>query len=140
MADRLTLKGLGSADGDYEFDLSELVNVGGPGAFDLREQQRIKIISGYRGLEIRDAVAVLDPAMMIAFVDVIVTREGKTVSAPRLWDAKLLTSTDNEVVDLEPFKVAIHLHLGGIEPADETMTDRQFDEHGEEVEAEHPEA
>lgn len=140
--DSLTLKGFGDADGVYEFDLSDLVNVGGPRALDLREQQRVKVISGYRGLEIRDAVNVLDPAMMVAFVDVILARHGKTVSSTRLWDARLLTSAEDETVDLAEHKRAILLHLGGVDETDQTMKEMPFGgspEDGEEVEAD-PEA
>lgn len=141
MTDRLVLKGLGAADGTYEFDFADLVNVagGGPEALTLREQQRIKILSGYTGLEIRDRAAILDPAVMVALVDALVVRAGKAVSSTRLWDAKMLTSGEDEVVDLDQYRVAFNFHLGGLNGDTVDLPNETPDEQGEEVEAD-PEA
>ena len=46
MSDRLTVKGFRAADGAYDFDLQSLVSINGPEALTLREQQRIKILTG----------------------------------------------------------------------------------------------
>lgn len=132
MADKLTVKGLGAADGTYEFDLASLVSINGAEALSLREQQRVKILSGYRGLEIREAVGVLDPAMMVALVEVIVTRGGKTVNATRIWDAKMLYTSGDEVADLEKNRVAVNFHMDGLAEDDETIEAEDAEE-GEET-------
>jgi hypothetical protein len=129
VADRLTLKGLGAADGTYEFNLAELVSINGAEALNLREQQKIKILSGYRGLEIREAVMVLDPAMLVALIAVIVDRGGKTVNDRRLWDAKILHSQGDETADLGPYRIAVEFHVGEIE--EPTDNDEDDDEHEE---------
>lgn len=127
MSDRLTVKGLGAADGEYEFDLASLVSINGAEALTLREQQRIKILSGYRGLEIREAAGVLDPAMMVALVDVIVARAGKTASTTKIWDAKMVYTSGDEVADLNAHRVAVNFHMSGLEEVDETL---ETDEEG----------
>jgi hypothetical protein len=132
VADRLTLKGLGAADGTYEFNLAELVSINGAEALNLREQQKIKILSGYRGLEIREAVSVLDPAMLVALIAVIVDRSGKTVNDRRLWDAKILHSQGDETADLSPYRIAVEFHVGAIEePADNPDDNPDNDDDGE---------
>jgi len=123
MPDRLTVKGLRDADGTYDFDLQSLVSINGPEALNLREQQRIKILTGYRGLEIREAVNVLDPAMMVALVEIIVARSGKTINTSRVWDAKFFFTAGDEVADLESYRLAIWFHLAPLGEGDESIQD-----------------
>ena len=123
MPDRLTVKGLRDADGTYDFDLQSLVSINGPEALNLREQQRIKILTGYRGLEIREAVNVLDPAMMVALVEILVARSGKTINTSRVWDAKFFFTAEDEVADLESYRLAIGFHLAPLGEGDESIQD-----------------
>jgi len=123
MPDRLTVKGLRDADGTYDFDLQSLVSINGPEALNLREQQRIKILTGYRGLEIREAVNVLDPAMMVALVEIIVARSGKTINTSRVWDAKFFFTAEDEVADLDSYRLAIGFHLAPLGEGDESIQD-----------------
>lgn len=123
MPDQLTVKGLRDADGTYDFDLQSLVSINGPEALNLREQQRIKVLTGYRGLEIREAVNVLDPAMMVALVEVLVNRAGKTVNTARVWDAKFFFTAEDEVADLDSYRIAIDFHLAPLTDGDETIQD-----------------
>lgn len=131
MADRLTVKGLRAADGTYDFDLQSLVSINGPEALTLREQQRIKILTGYRGLEIREAVNVLDPAMMVALVEILVARGGKTVNTQRVWDARFFFTAEDEVADLDSHRIAIDFHLAPLEEGDETIDDDEEESEGE---------
>lgn len=123
MPDRLTVKGLRDADGTYDFDLQSLVSINGPEALNLREQQRIKILTGYRGLEIREAVNVLDPAMMVALVEILVARSGKTINTSRAWDAKFFFTAEDEVADLDSYRLAIGFHLAPLGEGDESIQD-----------------
>lgn len=123
MPDRLTVKGLRDADGTYDFDLQSLVSINGPEALNLREQQRIKILTGYRGLEIREAVNVLDPAMMVALVEILVARSGKTINTSRVWDAKFFFTAEDEVADLDSYRLAIGFHLAPLGEGDESIQD-----------------
>lgn len=123
MPDRLTVKGLRDADGTYDFDLQSLVSINGPEALNLREQQRIKILTGYRGLEIREAVNVLDPAMMVALVEILVARSGKTINTSRVWDAKFFFTAEDEVADLKSYRLAIGFHLAPLGEGDESIQD-----------------
>ena len=133
MSERLTVKGFRAADGAYDFDLQSLVSINGPEALTLREQQRIKILTGYRGLEIREAVNVLDPAMMVALVEVLVKRAGKEISTTRVWDAKFFFTAEDEVADIDSHRLAIDFHLAPLAEGDESIGDEE--EEGEE----HPE-
>lgn len=136
MADRLTVKGLGKADGTYDFDLASLVSINGAEALNLREQQRIKILSGYRGLEIREAVGVLDAAMMVALVDVIVARGGKTLNTTRIWDAKMVYTSGDETADLDQYRLAVNFHMEELEEVDGTIeSDDEAEGEGEGPEA-----
>lgn len=135
--DRLTVKGFGAADGSYEFEFRDLVNVNGPGALTLREQQRVKILSGYRGLEVREASSVLDPDVMVALTVILVERNGKTISPTRVWDSKMLHTGEDEVADMDAYRLCVNWHLSGLEENDPTMVDPEAD--GEEVD-EDPEA
>lgn len=132
MKDRLTVKGLRDADGTYDFDLQSLVSINGPEALNLREQQRIKILTGYRGLEIREAVNVLDPAMMVALVEILVARGGKTVNTARVWDAKFFFTAEDEVADLDSYRLAVDFHLAPLTDGDESLKDDE-EEQGEPV-------
>lgn len=123
MADRLTVKGLRDADGTYDFDLQSLVSINGPEALTLREQQRVKILTGYRGLEIREAVNVLDPAMMVALVEILVARGGKTVNTTRVWDAKFFFTAEDETADLDSHRIAVDFHLAPLAEGDESIDD-----------------
>ena len=134
MPDRLTVKGLRDADGTYDFDLQSLVSINGPEALNLREQQRIKILTGYRGLEIREAVNVLDPAMMVALVEILVARSGKTINTSRVWDAKFFFTAEDEVADLESYRLAVDFHLAPLGDGDESIKDDQ--EEGEQPDPE----
>lgn len=132
MADRLTLKGLGPADGTYDFDLSELVSINGAEALNLREQQKVKIMSGYRGLEIREAVAVLDPAIMVALVSVIVARGGKQVNDQRVWDARMLYTSGDEQADMASARIVVNFHMDDLDEVDSTVTADDGEGEGEE--------
>jgi hypothetical protein len=134
MSDRLTVKGLRDADGTYDFDLQSLVSINGPEALNLREQQRIKILTGYRGLEIREAVKVLDPAMMVALVEILVARGGKTINTARVWDAKFFFTAEDEVADLESYRLAVDFHLAPLGDGDESIKHDQ--EEGEQPDPE----
>lgn len=129
MADSLTVKGLGACDGRYEFDLANLVSINGSEAFTMREQHRIKQQTGYRGLEIREAVGLFDSSMMVQLVAIVLERQGKTVNQERLWDAKFTYSSGSYEVDTaELAKRAVHMHVD--DRSDQTTV--VGDEEGEE--------
>lgn len=122
MADRLTVKGLRDADGTYDFDLESVVSINGPEALSLREQERVRILTGYRGLEIREAVDVLDARMMVALVEILVSRAGKTVNTTRIWDAKrFINADDDEEADFDSQRLAFNFHIGRLSPGDESI-------------------
>lgn len=133
MADRLIVRGLGACDGEYEFDLANLVSVNGSEAFTLREQHRIKIATGYRGLEIREAVSVFDAAMMVQLVSVLLERNGKAPNVDRIWDSKFLYSSGDAEVDLsEHGKRVVLFHMDDrLGDDDESVQDGEEGEGGD---------
>lgn len=126
MPDRLTVKGFGDADGSYEFDLGDLTSINGPEAFTNREQHQIKLATGYRGIEVGEAITVLDPQVMIELVAVLTARGGKQINKQRLWDTKFLYTSGQHTLDLDDYKRVVVFHLEDAEPS----TDGEDDEEG----------
>lgn len=90
MADRLTVKDLGKPlDGEYEFELVDIITVGRPGSLTNREAHVIKLMSGLRAGEIVDGIVYSDNDLLVALAVVILARAGKTVNEDALWDAKI---------------------------------------------------
>src|ERR1041385_5232866 len=54
--DKLIITDLGTLDGTYEFDVVELITLGGPDALDMAELHRVKNISGVRAGELLEAI------------------------------------------------------------------------------------
>lgn len=90
MPDKLTVKDLGKPlDGEYEFELIDLITVGRPGSLTNREAHVIKVMSGIRAGEIVDGIVYSDNDLLVALATVILNRAGKTVNEEKLWDAKI---------------------------------------------------
>lgn len=88
--DRLIVKGLGVADGEYDFDLVELANIGTPGSLTTRELHKVKLDAGVLPAAIVQAVSGLDAGLMVCLASILITRNGKRVNEERLWDARFV--------------------------------------------------
>lgn len=115
--DRLTVKGLGKADGTYEFDLGNLVSLNGSEALTTRERHQIKLATGIRGAEIQESVAMLDAAVLVQIVAILLTRNGKDASIQRLWDCRFLIADDDEKVNLDDHRLAVLFQMGELAEA-----------------------
>ena len=83
-ADKLTVRGLGNLDGEYEFDLLDLIVVGAPGCFTVAEYRRIKRYAGIRRGEIADAIENDDAEFEVVLAAIILARHGKNADEGRL--------------------------------------------------------
>jgi hypothetical protein len=122
MADLLRVKGLGKADGEYEFDFANLLSINGSESLTLRELHQIQQQTGLRGMEVREAAAFLAAGVMVELCSIILTRQGQQPNVQRLWDSKFIYS-DNTVPppDLDQYTRVVNWHLDGRvgEPDDE---------------------
>lgn len=82
MTDFLDVHGLGPIDGEYAFDMEEIM-----GSFTYRELHKIKQIAGVRAGEIEDALVAGDSDVNLAFAIIILTRHGRRFNEDVLWDA-----------------------------------------------------
>lgn len=100
MPDQLIVTGLPPLDGEYEFDLAELIN-------DLtnREAHRIKTMSGVRLGELVESLQAGDNDVLIALAAIILTRRGKRVDENKLWDAPLGAGVSFVLADEEDDEV-----------------------------------
>jgi hypothetical protein len=99
MADKLIVKGLGGIDGEYEFDLAELVSLGEPGALTNREGHRIKTMAGVRVGELLEALQAGDNDVLIALAAIILARKGRRLDENLLWDAPIGAGVSFELDD-----------------------------------------
>lgn len=76
----LTITGLGSLDGSYEFDDSR---------FTMGDLRTIKRIAGVRAGELTEALEAGDTDLMVAIAVIALERNGVTVSEHDLWGADL---------------------------------------------------
>lgn len=99
--DSLTLKGFGrSFDGEYRFDLFELIDIGAPDALTSREQHRMKLGANVRGAEVQDAVVSLDAGAMVVLASIVLARHDKHVTEERIWNTRMVY-TEDETFDLD---------------------------------------
>lgn len=103
--DKIVVKGYRGLDGEYPFNLGDLLALGNPESLTVREQHRIRELSGVRGAEIPDAVLSLDAAAVAALVEVVLRRHDKNVKEELLWDARIVAATGEP--DLSSMKAAI---------------------------------
>lgn len=87
--DKLIVEGIPALNGVYEFDITELLALGAPGALTNREGHRIKMMSGVRVGELMDALEAGDNDVVIALAAIVMTRKGKRVDEELLWDAPI---------------------------------------------------
>lgn len=99
MIDKLVVKGLAHLDGEYEFDLYELLGIGTATSLTNRELHRIKVMTGIRAGELLDSLAAGDNDVVVALAAVILTRRGKTFDENRLWDAQADAALSFEIAD-----------------------------------------
>lgn len=92
--DKLIVSGLRQLDGEYDFDILALLNIGGAGALNTREQHKIKLTTGVLPAGLPEAVQGLDASVMVQLASVILTRQGKTVNEDRLWEARFVYTED----------------------------------------------
>lgn len=98
MADKLTVSGLSAhLDGEYEFDIADLLSIGGKGALTNRESHRIKQMAGVRAGELEDALRAGDTDVLVAIAAVVLARAGKTVDEDLLWDAPIMSGLRFEI-------------------------------------------
>lgn len=77
-------KDLSPYDGEYEFELGELL-----GSLDHGELHRIKLLTKLRAGELGEAFAAEDSDVIVGLAAVILERRGFTVVDDILWSAKL---------------------------------------------------
>lgn len=88
MADKLTIKGIGRVDGDYDFDIVKLVSSpGDPEYMTYREWHRVKLLTAIRAGEMIEAFRVGDLDAQLAVAVIVLARHGKDVDEDLLWDA-----------------------------------------------------
>lgn len=104
--DRLIVKGLGLPDGEYEFDLVELANIGSPASLTTREQHKVKVDSGVLPADIAASIRGLDAAVMVSLASIVLTRNGKRANEEMLWDARFVYAFA-ETPDLEGQKTVV---------------------------------
>lgn len=104
--DKLIVKGFGNADGTYEFDLIDLVNIGTPSALTTREQHRVTVETNVLPADLLDAVKGLNAAVMVSLTGIVLNRAGKKANEDRLWDARYIYSFGTPA-DLDGEKVAV---------------------------------
>lgn len=103
MIDKLIVSGLRTVDGEYDFDIRDLINIGGPGALDTREQHKIKLETGVLPANLPDAVAGLDASVMVQLASIVLVRHGKTVNEDRLWESRFIYGNERpELATGEP--------------------------------------
>jgi hypothetical protein len=88
--DTLKIDGLGRhLDGAYEFDVADLIGIGGPAMLTGHEAHLIKQMSGVRAGELEEALVAGDWDAMLALAAVILARHDKRVTADQLRDLPL---------------------------------------------------
>jgi hypothetical protein len=91
--DKLIIKGVGGIDGDYDFDLAEMLSIGSPGALTTLELHRVKDMSKLRAGEIIEAFGAMDTDLLVALAAVVLARRGKRFSDESLWAARMTLSS-----------------------------------------------
>lgn len=87
MVDKLIVSGLGVLDGEYAFDLIELLAPGTPESLTYRELHQIKAWSGVRAGELDEAFGAGDSDLNLAIAAIVMMRAGKRVDHDVLLDA-----------------------------------------------------
>lgn len=102
MIDRLVVRGLGVLDGEYPFDLVELLSVGTPDSLTYRELHQIKVWSGVRSGEIPEAFDAGDSDLNLSIAAIVMLRANKRVDWDVLLDAPGTTEIRFVVGKREP--------------------------------------
>ena len=92
--DKLIIKGVGGIDGDYDFDIAELLSIGNAGALTTLELHRVKVMTRLRAGELLEAFGAMDTDLLVAVAAVILARCGKRFSEDSLWAAPMSLSTN----------------------------------------------
>lgn len=88
MADKLVVNGLGKQfDGEYEFELAQMLVMGSPDTMTNGELHTIKRLSGVRAGEIEDALVAGDNDVLLALGVIVLARNGKRLPEHLMWDA-----------------------------------------------------
>lgn len=99
--DKLIVKGLGAIDGEYEFDLYELLGIGTSTSLTNRELHRIKEMTGVRAGELIESLAAGDNDVVVGLAAVILTRNRRAFTDDLLWDAPAESSLAFQLADRE---------------------------------------
>lgn len=100
--DKLVISGLGVLDGEYSFNLVELLTKGSPEYFTLRELHQIKVWSSVREGELGEAFDAEDSDLTMTIAAIIMQRAGKRVYHDVLLDAPGSTEMRFVVADRAP--------------------------------------
>jgi len=88
MADKLIVTGLGKQfDGEYEFNLAEMLVMGTANTMTNGELHTIKRIAGVRAGEIEDALGAGDNDVLLALGVIVLARNGRRLPEHLMWDA-----------------------------------------------------
>jgi hypothetical protein len=100
--DKLKVTGISKlVDGEYEFDLAEMMSLGEPGSLTNREGHRLKVMSGVRMGELEEALLAGDNDVLVALAAIVLERRGKRVDENMLWDAPMGSGLEIEIGDRE---------------------------------------
>jgi hypothetical protein len=100
--DRLIVHGLGVLDGEYDFDLIEMITGSSTEGLTFRELRQIKQISEVRAGEIWEELGRGNSDLTIALATVVMTRAGKRVEVDVLLDAPATTELRFVLADRAP--------------------------------------
>lgn len=96
MQDKLIITGISPYDGEYDFDILELI-----GSLTNRELHRVKLMSGIRAGELFDSLKAGDTDLIIALAVVELTRRGRRVDEDAFWDAPALGGVTLDIAERE---------------------------------------
>lgn len=87
MKDKLIIRDLGDLDGEYAFNLAELLTVGEPEFFTNHELRWIKLETGILAGQLSDAMLGGDNDLNVMIAAVVLRRHDKQFDLARLWEA-----------------------------------------------------
>lgn len=87
MKDKVIIRELGDLDGEYVFNLAELLTVGEPEFFTNHELRWIKLETGILAGQLSEAMLGGDNDLNVMIAAVVLRRHGKEFDIGRLWEA-----------------------------------------------------
>lgn len=96
LPDKVIISGLPPLDGEYEFDVVELLN-----SLTNRELHKIKVMSGVRAGELDEALEAGDSDLFLAIALIVLQRRGRRVDEDMLWDAPAGSGVTLDIADRE---------------------------------------